>query len=317
MEPHLLDGRLKMRHLVLVDALTEQGSLVGAASQLHVTQPALTRALRELEEILGVTLYERGPRGAIPTLYGAAFTEHARAVLAQLAQAGRHVAELASAERGTVAVGTHLAGSNLLLPRAIAALKAEHPRVTVVIREGTPEALLADLDAGRVDLVVGRITGTADPATTRSTVLYDEPIRLVARVGHPAGAAAGLTIADLLAYPWILPGPQTALRHELEQVFARHDLPLPENRIESTSILTMRSLLVHTDVVAALPMLIATEDARIGVLPVALEPMSHTVGITRPAHRQPSPSTAVLLAHLEQVAAEIRPAVRVSGRSRP
>ncbi|HEY7045703.1 MAG TPA: LysR substrate-binding domain-containing protein [Jatrophihabitantaceae bacterium] len=316
MEPHLLDGRLKMRHLVLVDALTEQGSLVGAASQLHVTQPALTRALRELEDILGVTLYERGPRGATPTLYGAAFTEHARAVLAQLAQAGRHVAELASAERGTVAVGTHLAGSNLLLPRAIAALKAEHPRVTVVIREGTPEALLADLDAGRVDLIVGRITGTADPATTRSTVLYDEPIRLVARVGHPANTA-GLTIADLLAYPWILPGPQTALRRELEQVFARQDLPLPENRIESTSILTMRSLLVHTDVVAALPMLIATEDARIGVLPVALEPMSHTVGITEPAHRRPSPSTAVLLARLEQVAAEIRPAMGVSGRSRP
>lgn len=299
-----------MRHLVLVDALTAQGSLAGAATQLHVTQPALTRSLHELEDILGVTLYERGPRGTVPTLYGAAFTEHARAVLAQLAQAERHVAELAGGERGTVAVGTHLAGSNLLLPRAVAALKAEHPRVTVIIREGTPEALLADLDAGRVDAIVGRITGTADPATTRSTVLYDEPVRLAARVGHPARSCTRLD--ELLGYPWILPGPQTALRHELEQLFLRLGLPLPDNRIESTSILAVRSLLAQTDVIAALPLLIATEDARVGVLPVSLEPLSHMVGITEPAHRPPSPSTAALLHHLDRAAAEIRDVMRRS-----
>ncbi|MEO6886539.1 MAG: LysR family transcriptional regulator, partial [Jatrophihabitantaceae bacterium] len=148
--PRLLDGRLKLRHLVLVDALTEHGTLVAAATQLRVTQPVLTRALQEVEQILGVPLYDRGPRGVRPTIYGTAFTEHARSVLAQLTQAGRHVAELADAGLGTVTVGTHLAGSNLLLPRAIARMKRERPHVTVIIHEATPEALLTDLEAGRV-----------------------------------------------------------------------------------------------------------------------------------------------------------------------
>lgn len=302
--PRLLDGRLKLRHLTLVDALSERGSLIRAAAQLRVTQPVLTRALRDLEEILGVSLYDRGPRGVTPTIYGTAFTAHARSVLAQLTQAGRHVAELAAAELGTVTVGCHLAGSNLLLPRAIVRLKAERPHVTVVIREASPEALLADLEAGRVDFIVGRITGLRGRAFTQRR-LYDEPVRLVARRGHPAGRLTRPTVADLIDYPWVLPGAETALRGELEQVLLRHDLALPANRIECTSILILRSLLVETDTIAALPMLIAGDDPALAILPVSLEPMSHTVGITQPAARRSSPSAQALLDHLDAVAATV------------
>jgi DNA-binding transcriptional LysR family regulator len=95
----LLDGRLKMRPLVLVDARARQASVVGAAAALHITQPVATRTLQELETILGVPLYERGPRGVTPTTIGEASTQHARAVLAQLSQADRHVTELADAYR--------------------------------------------------------------------------------------------------------------------------------------------------------------------------------------------------------------------------
>lgn len=302
--PRLLDGRLKLRHLVLVDALSEHGSVVAAAAHLRVTQPVLTRALRDLEEILGVTLYERGPRGVTPTIYGTAFTDHARAVLAQLAQAGRHVAELADAGLGTVTVGTHLAGSNVLLPRAIARLKADRPQVTVVIREATPETLLTDLETGRVDFVVGRLSGPVR-RSLRQRRLYDEPVRLVVRRGHPAAGRRSPRMAELIDYPWVLPGSETALRGELEQVFSRHDLPLPANRVECTSILTLRNLLVETDTVAALPALIAAGDPALSLLRISLEPMSHTVGVTRPAGRPVGPAARALLDHLEAVAAEM------------
>lgn len=300
--PRLLDGRLKLRHLTLVDALSEQGSVVGAAAALHVTQPVVTRRLHDLEAILGVSLYERGPRGITPTVFGSAFTDHARAVLAQLTQAARHVAEIAQADRGTVTVGTYLAGSNLLLPRAIAALKAERPLLTVVVREATPEALLIDLEAGRIDLTVGRLTSSGSESTVRHT-LYQESVKVVVGTDHPAVGREGLRLPDLLEFPWILPGTETALRRELEEFFVRNDITLPENRVECTSFLTVRQLLIETEVVAVLPALIGRDDPRLTTLPISLDPIGHSVGITLPAGRPLGPSTQALLTALHSTAA--------------
>ncbi|MFC9787120.1 LysR substrate-binding domain-containing protein [Rhodococcus sp. NPDC127528] len=305
--PKLLDGRLKLRHLVLVDALTRQGSVVGAAAALHVTQPVATRSLHDLESILGVSLYERGPRGITPTIFGEAFTTHARAVLAQLNQAGRHVVELADADRGTVVVGTHLAGSNVLLPVAIARLKAERPLLTVVVREGTPEVLLVELEAGRIDLVVGRLTAPTDESAVRST-LYAESVELVTRSDHSLSDRATLTLDDLREYPWILPGTETALRRELEEFFARNGMRLPQNRVEATSFLTVRRLLLETDMIAVLPSLIARDDTRLTTLPVTLDPIGHSVGITTSAGRTLSPSAEALVRHLRQSSVEMIPA---------
>ncbi|OKJ32917.1 LysR substrate-binding domain-containing protein [Streptomyces sp. CB01580] len=304
--PRLLDGRLKFRHLVLVDALSRQGSVVGAAAELHVTQPAATRSLHELEEILGVPLYERGPRGITATVFGEAFTEHARAVLAQLAQAGRHVVELADADRGTVIVGTHLAGSNVLLPRAIAEIKKERPYLTVVVREASPEALLLDLEAGRIDFVVGRLTVPSDERIVRRK-LYDESVELVVGAGHPLAGRDPVDLAGLADYPWILPGAETALRREIEEFFARHGMQLPMNRVETTSFLTVRQLLLETDVVAALPSLIVQDDPRLVRLALPLDPISHSVGLTLSAARALGPSAQAVIRSLEDIAAHMSP----------
>ncbi|CAN5602903.1 N/A [soil metagenome] len=302
--PKLLDGRLKLRHLLLVDALSRQGSVVGAAAALHITQPVATRSLHDIESILGVSLFDRGPRGITPTIFGEAFTTHARAVIAQLTEAGRHVVELADANRGTVIVGTHLAGSNVLLPGAIARLKVHHPLLTVVVREGTPEQLLTDLEAGRIDLIVGRLTSPTDDTATRRN-LYAESVELVTRVDHPLAHREDVQLDALRGFPWILPGVETVLRRELEEFFARNGLPLPENRVEATSFLTVRQLLVETDMIAVLPSLIPRDDARLTTLSITLDPIGHSVGITSSATRTSSPSAQALIATLESFATEL------------
>lgn len=303
--PRLLDGRLKLRHLVLVDALVDRGSVVRAAAQLHVTQPVATRALRELEDVLGVELFERGPRGLTPTVFGLAFVHHARAVLAELHAAAQHVADLAGAERGTVTVGTYLAGSSLLLPRAIVNLKAQRPQLTVVVREATPDVLLVDLLSGRCDFILGRLTPLTEEARVRQEPLHEEPVRLVTRSGHPALRLADVQLKDLLAYPWILPASETVLRRELAEVFLRAELPWPENRIECTSILTLRELLVATDAIAVLPMLIARADDRLALLSTKVEPLRRQVGVTFVGDRRLSPSAEALLEVLREAAAEL------------
>lgn len=306
----VLNDRVTLRQIRLAVMVADQGSVVRAAEHLHVTQPVVTRGILDLERVLGVELFHRGPKGMSPTVFGEVFLDHARAVLAHLQQAERHVNELADASVGTVTVGTHLAGSNLLLPRAIAGLKAERPQVTVVVREATPDLLTAELLSGDLDLVVGRLT--PDPSARRldQMQLYAEPIRLVTRPEHPAQRLAAPRLKDLLAYPWILPVEQTALRHELEGVLRRHQLPLPDNRIECTSLLTLRTLVMETDVVAVLPFLIADADPQLAVLSTPLEQITRMVGVTLPTERRPSPSAALLLRHLQATAATIRAALR-------
>ncbi|HJQ45525.1 MAG TPA: LysR substrate-binding domain-containing protein [Amycolatopsis sp.] len=307
----LLDGRLKLRHLVLVDALSQQGSVLGAAAALYVTQPAVTRGLHDLESILGVALYERGPRGVTPTVFGQAFTEYARTMLSQLNQAARHLTEIAEANRGTVVIGSHLAGATLLIPKAIAAFKAEHPQVTVVVREATPEALLVDLVAGRIDVVVGRVTAPVNDAVVRH-LLYEEPARIVVGAHHPARERLDVTITQLLDYPWVLPGTQTVLRRDLEDYFVRNHLSLPASRVETTSFVTMRQLLIDTDIVAILPSPIDEGDPRLATLPIELDGVGHTVGLALAAERSLTPATSAMVDQLRR-SAELLGATRVTG----
>jgi DNA-binding transcriptional LysR family regulator len=309
----LLDGRLKLRHLVLVSTIAEQGSVVRAAERLRVTQPVVTRGLRELEAILGVELFDRGPRGVTPTIYGTVFVTHAQAVLTQVRQAGQHIAELRAGEAGTVTVGTHLAGSNVLLPRAIARLKKERPGLRVIVREATPDVLLADLLVGRVDLTVGRLTPGDDGGRTAQIRLYHEPVRLVTRAGHPALAGRETPLGELLGYPWVLPVDQTSLRRELEEVFSVQGLPLPADRVECTSMPTLRSLLLDTDAIAALPMLITEDDDRLAMLDTPLSSVSRLVGVTVARNRMHSPGTELLLERLREVAGEIRRRLGTTG----
>ena len=293
----LLDGRLKIRHLLLVTSIADAGSVVRAAEAMHITQPVVTRGLRDVEEILGVNLFDRLPRGVRPTVYGELFIDHARVILAQLRSADEQVFLMRTGGLGTVTVGSHLAGSNLRLPRASAALKAEHPRLVVSVREATPDTLQQSLLAGELDLIVGRLTpGTSD--RLRRHKLYDEPIRLVARHGHPAHDITDPTLADLVDYPWVVPVAQTALRAELERAFTEQGLAIPDNRVECTSMLTMHQLLVSTDVIAALPILIATQDDELKLLSTGLGSIRRSVGVTVPTDRLPSPGTRLLLHHL-------------------
>lgn len=301
----LLDGRLKLRHLTLVCALADHGTMVRAAEHLHVTQPVLTRSLRELEEMLGARLFDRGPRGMTATVIGAAFVGHARAVLGQIRQAGTDVDDLINARTGTVRVGTHLAGASLLLPKAIAQLKRRSPGVTVLVREATPDVLIHELLSGDLDVTVSRLhPSTADPRL-RSEPLYREPIALVTRPGHPAQQLESPVLADLLDYPWVIPVQQTDLRHQLEELLAADGIGLPLDRVECTSMMITGYLLVETDAIAVLPRLVAEHDDRLAALPTRLEPLRQPVGLVLVRDRWTTPALELLLTELRAVGSEI------------
>ncbi|MCX4538235.1 LysR substrate-binding domain-containing protein [Streptomyces sp. NBC_01669] len=299
--PDLLDGRLKFRHLLLVDAIIRRGTLVAAADELHITQPAATRTLRELEELLGVPLFDRHPRGLSPTPFSEAFAAHARAVVSQVRQAGKHMAQLRNAEHGTVAIGIHLTGSNALVPRAVAMLKSRHPLLTVQLYEALPLRLLSELESGRLDLVVGRLTQPTDEHFIRRR-LHDEGVSLVVRKEHPLAGRETIDPAELSAYPWILPDAEARLRGELEQFFSTRGIEMPANRVETTSYLAVRHLVLTTDSIAALSNSIHEGLPDVVRLGPSLELASHSVGITLAASRGLTPAASAMVAILHELA---------------
>ncbi|WP_326565141.1 LysR substrate-binding domain-containing protein [Amycolatopsis rhabdoformis] len=289
--------RLKLRHLLLVSAIADNGTLLGAAQDLHVTQPVVTRALRELETIVGVELFTRGPRGVRPTASGEILLDHARAVLDNLRSAQDRIDELRRGGFEPVRVGTNLAGAHSLLPAALIRLKAEHPTLTATVVESLGTDLDVRLVRGEVDLLIGRLPA-GPTGRFRHLSLYDDPVGLIARRHHPAVDAGLRTLAELQDFPWLLPGRPTALRDELDELFARQGIALPRNVIECSTILTMRSILIRTDAVSPMPLLVGTADEALAPLPIRLDTVPRAIGITTLVGREPSASARLLIAHL-------------------
>src|SRR5690242_2910406 len=135
--PLYVRNRLKTRQLLLVVALAEEGNIHRAAAALNMTQPAASKTLRELEETLGVTLFDREPRGVRPTLYGDAIIRHARAVLGSLDQAQEELIALKSGRLGHVSIGAITSPGVRLLPAAVAAVKRLHADIRVSVEIDT------------------------------------------------------------------------------------------------------------------------------------------------------------------------------------
>ena len=302
----LLDGRLKLRHLTLVTTIARAGSLSRTAEMLHVTQPVVSRSLQEMESILGVELFARGPRGVTATPAGEILVEHAYQVLGSLRAMGGRLHALETNGLDPVRVGTNLAGAHALLPRAIVRLKLDHPGLTVSVVEASGEELLSALRRDDVDLVLGRLQGDEiDGVPLRNIRLYEEPVRLVVRAGHPATEAGRLEIQDLMEYPWVLPG-SGVLRTELADLFRARGLPAPHNLIECSTILTVDAILRESDAIAPLPLFIGATTADLAVLDTPLETVPGAIGVTLLRGRQPQHGARALLRYLRQVGDDLR-----------
>jgi DNA-binding transcriptional LysR family regulator len=301
----LLTTHLKLRHLVIVLAVAEQGSLVRAAEELYLTQPALSRALREAEHAVGAPLFERTARGMVPTPAGEACLEHAKAIVGHLSTLRRRVDELADPAVGLVQVGAHVTGANLLLPRAVARLNAEKPRVEVRLREAPPETLIQELGNGDLDLLVGRVTDHPSTARLRLVPLYREDFRIVAAAWHPAHALPEVSLQDLVAHRWVVPLANTPLRDELEQNFRNAGLALPAQQVESGAPATVRTLVVEGGFLALMPESMALAEPDVKILGLHLNGLAQQVGLLLHPDRPLAPSAALLAEKLREVGDEM------------
>jgi DNA-binding transcriptional LysR family regulator len=300
--------KFRLRHVELIAELYDCGSILKAARRLSLTQPTVTKALRDVESTLGVQLFERSNRGLEPTAYGEIFARHAKIVLAQLRHAAEELESLRAGYSGKVTVGTLLAASASILPDAIAMLKKQRPAVAISVVVGTYDILMPSLLVGDLDMVLGRL-----PEEGRSRALvyeefYLEPICVVARRAHPLARKRRLTLRELANEPWLLPLPETALRRQIERAFVEAGAQLPRNVIESVSILTNRALLRKSDCIGVMPYHVALDDVEQGLLaflPVKLKSIETPVGAILRAPGKLPPAAAALLDCLRLAGREV------------
>lgn len=297
--------RLTIRHLRLIVAIAEQNSLVAAAQHLHMTQSAVTKALQEAEALLGITLFERTIKGAIPTIFAHGLIVHARQVFAQLQQASTELVELLDGANGRVAIGTQWSAAAELVPRTIQELRSARPKLTVSILEGTNDALIPDLHLGQLDMVVGRLPESLERDDMGQERLFEDMACVVARRDHHLASSRNTSLADVEKCDWILPRRETVLRRQLDKAFRDAGLETPGNAIESVSLLTNSELLISSDYLAVWPWQVAKRDVlagRLVILPIILAETINSVGVIARTDAPMAPAAKAFLATLRAVA---------------
>ncbi|MFO1226384.1 LysR substrate-binding domain-containing protein [Roseateles sp.] len=291
-------SHVKTRHLVLLVELGRHRSILRAAQAANLTQPAASKLLAELEHALGVTLFERLPRGVQPTRYGEVLIRRAGAALAELSAAHQEVAELADGLSGRISLGTVMTPAIGLVPEAVLKLKQAHARVQVSITVDTSKALIQQLREGRHDIVISRILDSESAAELNFEPLTDEPHSLIVRAGHPLLKRSALALPDLAAQAWVMPSPGSILRDRLTALFLSQGVPEPQEIVETTAVPCITQLLLASDMVTALPPELVQEQLDAGhlaTLPLELGLRMDLYGIVTRKHHQLAPGPAVLL----------------------
>lgn len=260
-----LTSRLKMRHLMLLLHIEQHGSLTRVAEHMATSQPAVTNALAELENMFEVPLFERSARGMTPTPLGAVVLARARALIHDLSHLVQEMEAMAAGHAAHLHIGVIPFVSGQMLSAAIARTAPQGRSITVTIHEGQGPALLRQLRDHTLDLVVGWTTPSMDLGQIDFEALYRQPPRLLAsrRLAARLGRARleWNMLADL---DWILGTPDSPIREQVADIFLRAGLVPPTPSVQSNSSKLIGEMIVASDrAVSILPADIADELVRI------------------------------------------------------
>jgi DNA-binding transcriptional LysR family regulator len=303
--PWYLRARLKPRQLLLLVALADEGNIHRASELLRMAQPGASKLLKDLEDMLGVELFERHSRGMRPTWYGDSLIRHARMVLATLEEAGEELDSLKAGRFGRVGVGAVTSPGVSLLPAAISLAKREQPHLQISVHIETSDVLLERLGRGELDMVVGRVLERHDSSLLRFERLALEPVSVIARRDHPLVNAQNLSLAQLAQAEWVVPPLGSVLRHPLEQMWRHTGIEGPQVLVESASLLFITKMLQESDFIAVVASDIARYYANHGmvaILPIDLPCEMEAYGLIMRKDRLLSPAASKVLQALRKTA---------------
>ncbi len=279
--------------LLLLAEIADAGSVTAAARRLGVSQPAVSKQLRRLEESLGVVLFERGLRGIQPTEYGKALLPRARAIRAQAQQAAEEVRQRRGLREGRLEIALSHFATIALLPRVVPAFRARWPGVQLSIVP--PAFQLGGLREGRPDFAVMSLPAEKLGAEYSARPVYATTVAVVVRPGHPLAGAKSL--AELREAQWLLPSVESSVTRGLARAFRAARLGTPQCAMTCQTLTGLEMLAANTDLVAAMPL--EVHQARAGASGLRRVPLAEAiegprVAVLRWADARPTPASSDL-----------------------
>ena len=239
----IMHPAIKLRHIRAFLDIAANGTLSAVARAQGITQPALSRTLAELEDLLGATLFLREKRRLVLTDSGVLFRRHAAAAL-QMLEAGAEALH-PSGHGGRLRVGVLPTAATRLFPRVALRFRQAAPRVTLSVETGPHSHLVRLLRDGGIDLMIGRMPAASDMAGLRFEHLYEDRIALVSAAHHPM---RGQPVAQVLARcPLILPPADALIRRAVDEYLLARNLASVQPAFETAALAVGRGILAGSD----------------------------------------------------------------------
>lgn len=295
---------LNLREISYFLRVVELGSLGSAAATLTISQPALSRALKRLEEKLGGTLFVRHTLGMDLTAFGEAFLPHARILRADATRTIEDIGLLTGAARGVARIGIVPSAASYLLPPVFENALRASPDIQINVVEAPSTQLVAELEHGKVDFAIaGALPAQNSENITISSLLREE-LCIVCRQGHPLAASGPSNLSDLLAYRWIMPEYGNAILMQIRKMFLAASIEPPRGSVSSNSVHTLRRTVAESDFLTILPAMAFRREQERGTLQtieVCAPRPYRDLSILRRAARPLLPATALVLTELRAV----------------
>ncbi|MBD9454393.1 pca operon transcription factor PcaQ [Rhizobium sp. RHZ02] len=304
----MIDSRVKFRHLQTFVEVARQKSVMKAAGLLNVSQPAVTKTIRELEEVLGVAVFERDGRGIKITRYGDVFLRHAGAALTALRQGLDSVSQERFGEAPPIRIGALPTVSTRIMPRAMELFLKENTWSRIKIVTGENAVLLEQLRVGDLDLVVGRLAGAEKMAGFSFEHLYSEQVVFAVRAGHPLLKSRQSLFAKLGEYTVLMPTRASIIRPFVEGFLIANGVASLPNQIETVSDSFGRAFVRSSNAIWIISTgVVATDiaDGLLEVLPIDTSETKGPVGLTMRTDAIPSLPLSILMQTLREAAMEV------------
>ncbi|HTS23731.1 MAG TPA: LysR family transcriptional regulator [Casimicrobiaceae bacterium] len=264
-------------------AVARTGNLSAAARELSLSQPALTKSVRRLEQLVGAALFDRRARGMALTSSGSALLAHARLIEAQCRFADAEIESIVRGEVGSIRVGAGPYWGRTLVPLAIARLHERFPKLQIDLEVGVNTVVLPKLFAGDLDLVMCALPAAhALPPGIEAEDFGEFHLRVLAGRHHPLQRKRRVTVADLARHPWVLYQHDLDTLEKLTQMLHAAGQAAPDVRVVTTSLHAVMQLLKAGPYLACLAdaYLSARPEPDVAIVPFRREIWSFHSGAT-------------------------------------